>query len=108
MMKNEIVITVKAPDGKHHVLYCPTDMGFTLKDMCVAYELPMEAICGGMAMCATCHCHILNEISGLPEKTDAEIALLSELLSTTANSRLACQIPLVEEINGLYIAIAQS
>ncbi|MEE1899441.1 ferredoxin [Flavobacterium rakeshii] len=105
-MKNEIIITVKDLKGKHHILHCPTDMGFTLKDMCVAYELPMEAVCGGMAMCATCHCYILNDIIGIPQKNDAETALLSEVITTTANSRLTCQIPLTNEMNGLYIEIA--
>lgn len=48
----------------------------------------MEAVCGGMAMCATCHCFILNDIE-LPEKGDIEEALLSELFTSNSISRLA-------------------
>ncbi len=67
-MENEITITVIDQSGTAHTLLCPLEMGLTLKDICKAYELPMEAMCGGMAMCATCHCFILSETIHLPEK----------------------------------------
>ena len=63
----DIHIKVRDQDGIVHTLICPTDMGLTLKDICKVYELSMEAVCGGMAMCATCHCYILNDIK-LPER----------------------------------------
>ncbi|WP_080780670.1 2Fe-2S iron-sulfur cluster-binding protein [Chryseobacterium phocaeense] len=105
-MKEEITITVKDQDGNVHHLICPLDMGLSLKDLCKAYELPMEAMCGGMAMCATCHCYILSESSALPEKGDIEEALLSELFTTNSSSRLACQIQLTGAMDGLSIEIA--
>ncbi|WP_223609452.1 2Fe-2S iron-sulfur cluster-binding protein [Chryseobacterium sp. OSA05B] len=107
-MKDEITITVKDPEGNIHELMCPLEMGLSLKDLCKAYELPMEAMCGGMAMCATCHCYILSEASVLPEKGDMEEALLSELFTTLPSSRLACQIQLTAEMDGLSIEIAQN
>ncbi len=67
-MKEDITITVTDQEGTKHTLICPLDMGLSLKDICKAYELPMEAMCGGMAMCATCHCFILSETITLPEK----------------------------------------
>lgn len=107
-MKNEIVITVRDKQGKHHVLYCPIGIGFTLKDICIAYELPMEGICGTEEneKCETCHCYVLGSTCGLREKDEKETALLSRLYSTKDNSRLACQIYLTEEMNGLFIEIA--
>lgn len=105
-MKEEITIIVKDQEGNIHHLVCPLDMGLSLKDLCKAYELPMEAMCGGMAMCATCHCYILSEGPPLPEKGDIEEALLSELFTTTASSRLACQIQLTGAMDGLSIEIA--
>ncbi|SHF77601.1 2Fe-2S iron-sulfur cluster-binding protein [Chryseobacterium sp. OV279] len=107
-MKDEITITVKDQEGNIHELICPLEMGLSLKDICKAYELPMEAMCGGMVMCATCHCYILNEIAVLPEKGDMEEALLSELFTTTPASRLACQIQLTAAMDGLSIEIAQN
>lgn len=105
-MKDEITITVTDQSGIQHTLICPLEMGLTLKDICKAYELPMEAMCGGMAMCATCHCFILNGITTLPEKNDVEDALLSELFNTNVTSRLACQIHLTAQMDGLAIEIA--
>lgn len=104
-IKNEITITVTDPTGQIHILECPLDMGLTLKDICKAYELPMEAMCGGMGMCATCHCYILSNIEGLLEKSAVEYALLSEVFNEKTNSRLACQIPLTVDLEGLSIEI---
>ncbi|SIT03384.1 ferredoxin, 2Fe-2S [Chryseobacterium ureilyticum] len=105
-MKDEITITVTDQSGTKHTLICPLEMGLTLKDICKAYELPMEAMCGGMAMCATCHCFILNEETSLPEKGDIEEALLSELFTSKSTSRLACQIYLTAQMDGLSVEIA--
>lgn len=107
-MKNEITITVTDQEGNTHLLICPTDMGLTLKDMCKAYDLPMEAMCGGMAMCATCHCYIPDDTKALSEKNDIEEALLSELFNTNENSRLACQIYLTAQMDGLSVQIASN
>lgn len=103
----DIHIKVRDQDGIVHTLICPTDMGLTLKDICKVYELSMEAVCGGMAMCATCHCFILNDIE-LPEKGDIEEALLSELFTANSTSRLACQIQITKELNDLSIEIASN
>ncbi|WP_454046090.1 2Fe-2S iron-sulfur cluster-binding protein [Chryseobacterium sp. Marseille-Q8038] len=105
-MENEITITVIDQNGNAHTLLCPLEMGLTLKDICKAYELPMEAMCGGMAMCATCHCFILSEAIPLPEKNDIEEALLSELFTSNTSSRLACQIHLTAQMDGLSVKIA--
>ncbi|BAP31144.1 putative ferredoxin [Chryseobacterium sp. StRB126] len=45
-MKDEITITVTDQTGIEYTLICPLEMGLTLKDICKAYELPMEAMCG--------------------------------------------------------------
>ncbi|KMQ62963.1 ferredoxin [Chryseobacterium angstadtii] len=107
-MKDEILITVKDQNGTIHHLVCPLEMGLSLKDICKAYELPMEAMCGGMAMCATCHCYILSETQLLPDKSDIEEALLSEIFTSVPSSRLACQIQLTSAMDGLSIEIAPS
>lgn len=103
----DIHIKVRDQDGIVHTLTCPVDIGLTLKDICKVYELPMEAVCGGMAICATCHCYILNDID-LPEKGDIEEALLSELFTSNSTSRLACQIQITKELDSLSIEIASN
>jgi 2Fe-2S ferredoxin len=72
------------------------------------YELAPEGtigICGGMAMCASCQCYVLNDIE-IPEKGDDEEAMLSEAFNVKPNSRLGCQIRITEKLEGLAIELA--
>jgi 2Fe-2S ferredoxin len=72
------------------------------------YELAPEGtigICGGMAMCASCQCYVLNDIE-IPEKTDDEEAMLSEAFHVRSNSRLGCQINISNKLEGLAIELA--
>ncbi len=63
-------------------------------------------MCGGCCSCATCHVHVdAGSSVELPEISDDESALLSGLLSYTSESRLSCQIPVTDEIDGLSISI---
>ncbi|HEY0092273.1 MAG TPA: ferredoxin, partial [Flavobacterium sp.] len=62
-------------------------------------------VCGGMAMCASCQCYILNEVE-VPAINDDEEAMLSEAFHVKPNSRLGCQIVISEELEGLAIGLA--
>lgn len=104
-MKDTITITVIDREGKEHALEGPTDMGMNLMELCKSYELPVEGTCGGMAMCATCQCYVLNDVS-LPEQSDDELAMLDQAFHVKSNSRLGCQIKLSEEIDGLKVELA--
>ena len=72
------------------------------------YELAEEGtigICGGMAMCASCQCYVLNDVLQT-ERNDDEEAMLTEAYHVKENSRLGCQIAISEELDGLTIEIA--
>ena len=72
------------------------------------YELAEEGtigVCGGMAMCASCQCYILNNVLKW-ERNDDEEAMLSEAYHVKPNSRLGCQIAITSNIDGLSIEIA--
>jgi len=71
----DVLIKVKDREGVVHELQAPTDMAMNIMELCKAYELPVEGTCGGMAMCASCQCYVLNDIS-LPEMGDDEEAML--------------------------------
>ena len=67
----------------------------------------LQALCGGCCSCATCHVYIDTEwISRLPPLSDDEDALLDAALDRDVGSRLSCQIPLTEELDGLSVTIA--
>lgn len=108
---NDIKITIIDRDGQTHIIDAPTDMGMNLMELIRAYELAEEGtlgICGGMAMCASCQCYVLNEneVAELPEKKPDEEAMLWEAYHVEDNSRLSCQIAITPEIDGLKIQIA--
>jgi 2Fe-2S ferredoxin len=107
-MEQDVTIKITDRDGNTHEVLAPTDMAMNLMEVIKSYELAPEGtigICGGMAMCASCQCYILNEIP-LPEMQDDEEAMLSEAFYVKNNSRLGCQIRITPEINGLEIELA--
>ncbi len=104
-MSKDINITVVDREGTEHQFSVPTDMNLNLMEVCKGFELPVEGICGGMAMCASCQVYILtNEHFG--ERNDDEEAMLDEAYFVEENSRLGCQIPITAELNGLKVVLA--
>ena len=105
-MKDIINIIVVDREGKKHNLEAPTDMGMNLMEVCKAYELPVEGTCGGMALCASCHCYILSDHE-LKEASDDEEDMLDQAFFVEDNSRLGCQIRMSEELDGLKVHLAK-
>lgn len=107
-MAQDINITIIDRAGEQHLVQAPTDMNMNLMELVRSYELAPEGtigICGGMAMCASCQCYV-NSQHSLPEKSDEEEAMLSEAFNVKENSRLGCQIPLTEDLEGLMVSLA--
>ena len=107
-MAVDILIKITDREGTIHEVEAPTDMNLNIMELVRIYELAPEGtigICGGMAMCASCQCYVLNDIE-IPEKGDDEEAMLSEAFNVKPNSRLGCQIHITEQLEGLAIALA--
>ena len=70
--------------------------------------LPIEAVCGGCCVCATCHVYIAPSWVGrLVPPARAELALLEGCLHYDPScSRLGCQVPLRDEDEGLRLRLA--
>ncbi|MEO6716375.1 MAG: 2Fe-2S iron-sulfur cluster-binding protein [Novosphingobium sp.] len=66
------------------------------------------ALCGGCCSCATCHVHIdpsfMDKMSKLSED---ENDLLDSSDHRNEFSRLSCQIPITDALDGLKVTIAQ-
>ena len=104
----DVKITIIDREGVSHEVEAPTDMNMNIMELVRAYELAPEGtigICGGMAMCASCQCYVLNDVA-LPEKSDDEEAMLSEAFNVKDNSRLGCQLHITEELDGLTLELA--
>ena len=101
------LIEIKVIDRTNvsHTLELPTNIGLNLMEACKASELKVEGVCGGMAMCASCHCYVLSDQVSL-DRNHVEQAMLDETNDVQNNSRLGCQIPITEALNGLVIQLA--
>jgi len=98
-------ITIIDREGKHHPLEVPSDMNLNLMELCKSAELPVEGTCGGMALCASCHCYVLSAHE-LPEKSEAEEEMLDQAFFVQPNSRLGCQIQITDSLDNLVIHLA--
>ena len=104
-MSTDINITVIDREGKAHIISVPTDMNLNLMEVCKGFELPVEGVCGGMAMCASCQVYVLTD-EHFGERNDDEQAMLDEAYFVEENSRLGCQIPITKDLDGLKVALA--
>jgi ferredoxin len=65
------------------------------------------AICGGCCSCATCHVYVDESFfDGLPAIRPDEDDLLDSSEHRQANSRLSCQVPVTDAIDGMTVTIA--
>ncbi|WP_322551431.1 ferredoxin [Flavobacterium psychraquaticum] len=107
-MSKDVTIYITDRNGVKHEVQAPTDMNMNVMELIRAYELAEEGtigVCGGMAMCASCQCYVLNDVISLERNPD-EDAMLCEAYHVKDNSKLGCQIHLTEELQGLELEIA--
>lgn len=107
-MPIDITIKITDREGVKHKVKAPTDMNLNLMEIVRMYELAPEGtigVCGGMAMCASCQCYVLNDVLKT-DRNDDEEAMLSEAFNVKPNSRLGCQISITLDLEGLEIELA--
>lgn len=107
-MSQDVTIFITDRNGVRHEVLAPTDMNMNVMELIRSYELAEEGtlgICGGMAMCASCQCYVLNDVISL-ERNDDEEAMLADAFHVKSNSRLGCQILISKNIEGLELEIA--
>ena len=102
---SDINITVTDRKGVSHQLTAPVDMNMNLMEVCRSYDLPVEGVCGGMAMCGSCQVYVHTE-QYLWERNNDEEAMLDEAYPVKSNSRLGCQIPISTELEGAIFELA--
>lgn len=98
-------IRVTDRDGESHEV--EGQPGLKLMEVLRDLDYGVEALCGGMCSCATCHVYVdAGWFTDLPELEPDEDDLLDSLEARRGNSRLSCQIELGEEHDGLTVTIA--
>lgn len=103
-MTNAIKIYVTEENGERTELEAPLDMNLSVMEVLKANEYPVQAVCGGMAICATCHVEVL-EGDNLPDMSDDEAYMLESLPHASDNSRLSCQLRIEPDLDGLVVRI---
>lgn len=100
-----IQIHITDREGQIHTVDAETGIGMNLMELCKAYELPVKGTCGGMALCASCHVYIESPIN-LDQPSEAEMDMLDMAFFVKGNSRLACQLPIMGNMDQLQISLA--
>lgn len=91
---------------KEEELEIPEGINLSLMEVLKSAEYPIQATCGGMALCATCHVFILDGIEKLDPQGEEELQMLDSLPDSRYNSRLSCQIRINENLNGAKVRLA--
>lgn len=78
--------------------------GDTLLKVAQNADQPLEGTCEGQMACSTCHVIVMPEDFGrLPQASEEEEDMLDLAMGAVRTSRLACQIVLGTELDGLTV-----
>ncbi len=84
--------------------------GWTLMQATVSEGIDgIEAECGGSCCCATCHVYVDESyLDRLDAPSEQEQGMLAETVAERRhNSRLACQIKLTQDLDGLTVELPE-
>jgi len=93
-------------EGGEHVI--EIDNGTNIMGPLREIDNGVEALCGGMCSCATCHVFIEDQwAKKLGEARDDELELLEDTeCFREGNSRLSCQVVMSPDLDGVRLTVA--
>lgn len=96
-------ITYIESGGTEHCVDVP--VGLSVMEGAVRFTVPgIDGDCGGACACATCHVYIDPDWSAkIKPMSDLEKDILDFAFDVDARSRLACQIKVTAELDGLIV-----
>ena len=100
------VIHVTTRSGETHSIEGKS--GNTVMEILRDADMDVEAICGGCCSCATCHVFVDDvwiEKTGQRSEDEQELVEQTDAYQPK-NSRLSCQIPFTDELDGLVVTVA--
>ncbi|NKB97697.1 MAG: 2Fe-2S iron-sulfur cluster binding domain-containing protein [Pseudomonadales bacterium] len=100
-------ITYIEHDGTNHEV--DAAVGTTVMNAALDNLVPgIDADCGGECSCATCHVMVDgNWIGKVGQPNDTEESMLDLNPERQENSRLSCQIKVVDELDGLVVNLPE-
>lgn len=82
------------------------EAGLRLLEVAQAAGMPLEGTCEGQMACSTCHVIVAKDwFDRLPRASEDEEDMLDLAAGVRRTSRLACQIELTAELEGLEVLI---
>ena len=86
------------------------DNGTSVMEAALDNSVPgIDADCGGQCACATCHVFINGDWAAkIPAREDMEESMLELAEGVTEFSRLACQIPMSDALDGLKVQLPEA
>lgn len=84
---------------------CSFSEGDTLLKVAEENDIPIVSFCEGFGVCGACHVIIENLFEKIPQISDQENAALDKVNGVTEHSRLACQIKLTKNLDGLRVRV---
>ncbi len=84
--------------------------GETIMEAATSNDIPgIDADCGGACACATCHVYIAPDwFAKVGEPEDLEAEMLDVAEEVKENSRLACQLTISDELDGIVVVTPES
>lgn len=100
-------ITFVTHDGTEHAV--DAEIGLSVMRAAIDNLVPgIDADCGGECSCATCHVYVDPDwMSKVGQPEDREESMLDLNPERESNSRLSCQIPVTEELDGLKVTVPE-
>lgn len=100
------MIRVTFTDPRGAVVQAEADAGENLLRLAQAKGLPLEGTCEGQMACSTCHVIVAPDwFAKLPRASEEEEDMLDLAAGACRTSRLACQIELTADLDGLAVRV---
>lgn len=101
-------ITFLIADGSRRTVVAKS--GDSVMQTAIKNSVPgIDADCGGACACATCHVYVDESwLAHLPPIGEMELAMLDFAQTVRPTSRLSCQLPVTDEVDGLVVAMPES
>jgi ferredoxin, 2Fe-2S len=100
-------ITFIEHDGTEHTV--DGEVGLSVMRAAIDHLVPgIDADCGGECSCATCHVYVDPAwMAKVGQPSDREESMLALNPEREPTSRLSCQIPVTEDLDGLRVTVPE-
>jgi 2Fe-2S ferredoxin len=100
-----INLIIEDREGIRQPVEIPEGISLSLMEVLKATDHQILATCGGMALCASCHVQVVEGPEKYFHPSDQELDLLDTLPDASFDSRLACQLRINEDMDGMVFRI---